>query len=175
MKRVIIINGYGTCGKDKFVKLFARKLSLDKELVNISTVDGVKEISKLMGWDGKSKTEKDRQLWSDVKAAMTKYNDGIFTNMINIIDESDDDFFFVHCREPKEIQKFVDYYQFADTCKSGFIECHTLLILRDGVKPPDNPSDKAVMDYNYDFTITNNGTLDDLMNKANLFYKQLTM
>lgn len=173
MKRVIIINGYGTCGKDEFVKLFARKLPLNNGLTNISTVDDVKEISKSMGWDGKSKTEKDRSLWSTIKSAMTEYNDGIFSNIISNIETSNDDFFFIHCREPKEIQKFVDYYQFVETNKSEPIKCHTLLIIRDGVKPPDNPSDKSVMDYDYDVTISNDGTLDDLMNKAGLFYNSI--
>ena len=169
MKKVVIINGYGTCGKDKFVKLFARAIPLDTEMNNISTVDNVKEISKLMGWDGRSKTEKDRQLWVDLKAAHTRYNDGIFNAIVVHINQSDDNFFFVHCREPKEIQKFVDHYSSMPS-----VECTTLLIDRSGVEPPNNESDRSVMDYEYDKVIMNNGTLNDLMNKADHFYRELT-
>lgn len=169
MKKVIIINGYGTCGKDKFVKLFARAIPLDKEMENISTVDDTKEISKLMGWDGHSKTDRDRQLWVDLKAAQTRYNNGIFNKIVDHIEKSDSDFFFIHCREPQEIKKFVKYYQFLQ-----YRECTTLLIDRSGVEPPDNESDRSVMDYEYDKIIENNGTLNDLMNKADHFYREIT-
>lgn len=176
MKHVIIINGYGTCGKDKFVKMFARAIPLDKEMENVSTVDDVKEISKFMGWDGHSKTESDRQLWVDLKAAQTKYNNGIFKKIVEHIDKSDNDFFFVHCREPEEIQKFVNHYNILATkiSEPNPPQCVTLLITRDGVKPPNNNSDRSVMDYTYNKIITNDGTLNDLMNKADCFYREIT-
>ena len=160
-KTVIIINGYGTCGKDKFVKLFGRVIPLNEEMENISTVDDVKELSKQMGWDGYSKTEADRQLWVDLKAARTRYNNGIFEGIIKRIFFSNSSYFFVHCREPKEIQKFVDHYG-----KTVFTECATLLVVRDGVEPPNNESDRSVMNYDYDYTVLNNGTLGDLLSKA---------
>lgn len=167
-KTVIIINGYGTCGKDKFVKLFDRVLPLHEEMENISTVDDVKELSKQMGWNGYSKTEADRQLWVDLKAARTRYDDGIFKGITQHILNSDSKYFFVHCREPKEIQKFVDHYK-----KTVFANCSTLLIVRDGVEPPNNESDRSVMDYEYDYTVLNNGTLGNLLSKAEDLLKDL--
>jgi len=164
MKKVIIINGWGACGKDKFVKLFGRHIAPDLEMENISTVDDVKEISKFMGWDGKSKTEEDRRLWVDLKKAWTLYNNGIMQNIVDHIYVSDSNFFFVHCREPHEIQKFVDYYD------TSAIQCLTLLITREGIEPPNNESDKSVMNYTYDHTLSNDGTLDDLYKKAGQYY-----
>lgn len=172
-KIVTIINGYGACGKDTFVKLFHKVLPVTSDMKNISTVDGVKEISKMMGWDGKSKTEKDRQLWSSIKTAWTIYNDGIFNTIVKNIEESSEDFYFVHCREPHEIQKFVDYYVFDRQINTESIICTTLLVLRSGIKPPNNPSDLSVMDYNYDHVITNDGTLEDLFKNAKNYYESL--
>lgn len=168
MKKVIIINGYGTCGKDIFVKLFDRNIPITEEMENISTVDDVRDISKLMGWDGYTKTEEDRQLWVDLKAAWTRYNNGIFQKIVDHVYISKSSFFFVHCREPHEIKKFVEYYE------TSAIQCYTLLIQREGVEPPNNESDKSVMDYEYDFVIENNGTLEDLNKKAFDFYKILS-
>ena len=85
----------------------------------ISTIDFVKRIATQVGWNG-LKEAKDRKFLSDLKDLLTEYNDVPFTVVENQIRQSYFHFnkemkipenrivFFVHCREPQEIQKFVD-------------------------------------------------------------------
>ena len=56
MKNIVIINGYGGSGKDTFVEFVSKY----NKVYNFSSVDKVKEIAKLIGWNGK-KEEKDRK------------------------------------------------------------------------------------------------------------------
>lgn len=54
LKQIIIINGTGGSGKDTFVD-FCSKYG---NVMNFSSIDKVKEIASLIGWNGK-KAEKD--------------------------------------------------------------------------------------------------------------------
>lgn len=70
---------------------------------------------------------------------------------------------FIHCREPKEIQRFKD--EFGAT---------TLLIQRDAAEEENwqNDSDKAVFSYEYDYVIPNNGSLSELRARAEIFLRE---
>lgn len=67
---------------------------------------------------------------------------------------------FVMCREPKEIHKFVDR-----------LGAKTLCIRRAEAENAEmsNHADKEVLNYNYDYYIDNNGTLEELEQKAKDF------
>ena len=70
---------------------------------------------------------------------------------------------FLHIREPKEITRAVLRFN-----------AKTILITRSSIhKITSNLSDKNVFNYNYDYVIENNGTLDDLKDKAKKFIKNL--
>lgn len=75
-KQIVIINGTGGSGKDTFVQ-FCSKYN---KVMNFSSIDKVKEIARLIGWDGK-KTEKDRKFLSDLKKLTTEYNDMAFNSI----------------------------------------------------------------------------------------------
>ena len=50
------------------------------------------------------------------------------------------------------------------------LDAQTILIIRDGVSPNlSNAADANVLDYGYDFTINNSGSLGDLKIKAQEF------
>lgn len=69
---------------------------------------------------------------------------------------------FVHCREPQEIERIVHELPY-------FV--YTLLIRRPSVEHHyGNHADDDVLNYNYDFTIVNDGTLEDLEEKVKQFY-----
>jgi len=76
---VVIINGVGESGKDTFVNLCAEHATV----FNLSTVDKVKDVATLFGWQG-DKTPEDRKLLSDLKDAWTKYNNGPFHEFLYI-------------------------------------------------------------------------------------------
>lgn len=158
--KVIIVSGSARTGKDQFVTLFKKHYKY--ECVNWSTIDKIKKISKRnFGWDGK-KTNEARKFLSEIKRIWSEYNNGPFNDMINKISihysnlnkkEKRNFIYFVHCREPYEIQKFVEHYG-----KNS----NTILLKRDDREVPDNLADKNVNNFNYDFIIPNNGSKKDL-------------
>ena len=169
--QVIIINGMPRVGKDQFVRFCQKHLTW---CCNFSTVDFVKWVAAQCGWDG-TKTPRNRAFLSDLKDLLTQWDDVPFKKVVHEMAlyesnaksydfSSDDVLCFVHCREPQEIQKFVD--------KLG---AKTLLIRRPSVENcvQSNHADAGVFDYRYDYTITNDGTLEELEQKAINFMKKL--
>lgn len=156
-KKVFIINGSGGVGKDTFVSLVADLIPV----VNFSSVDKVKEIAKLAGWNG-GKTDKDRKFLSDLKLLFTDYNDMPFNSMKEKVEEflnGNSEMLFLHIREPEEVEK----------AKNAF-NAKTILIKRDSVAQiTSNMADKNVFNYNYDIVIENNGDIKDFKYKAVLF------
>lgn len=157
---VIIINGTGGSGKDTFVQ-FVSKYS---RVTNFSSVDKVKSIATIIGWNGQ-KNEKDRKFLSDLKRLTTEYNDMPFNSIkeaFNIFKNSDNEILFIHIREPEEIKRAVITF-----------DAKSLLVKRIGLKNiSSNSSDADVDNYDYDFIIEND-TLENLDNKALQFVKKL--
>lgn len=157
-KQVIIINGTGGSGKDTFVD-FCSEFT---KIINISSVDKVKEAAKvLVGWNGE-KDEKSRKLLVDLKQLSIEYNDypteyikGQYEDFKN----NDAEYLFIHIREVEEIEK-----------NKKIFNAKTLLIKNPRVELiTSNTSDGNVYNYNYDYVIENDGTLDELKEKAREF------
>ena len=195
IKKVIIINGSGGVGKDAFAKrVIEETVKMTKRITpvknenycidpevyyrnnNISTIDCVKDIARMFDWNGE-KSEKDRKMLSDLKDLMTIYNDYPFkcitTQIIDWLrydksrpnDMYDHSFLFVHCREPKEIERL----------KNQFLnDTFTLLVQNPKVtKVTGNHADREVKNYNYDFTVVNDSDLRALRKVAIDFYKKI--
>lgn len=169
-KQIFIINGSGGVGKDTFVKFISDELNdIMKKfhtVVNFSSVDKVKEIAREIGWNGE-KTEKDRKFLSDLKRLTGEYCDMPFESMKNSVNEflrnEENKILFLHIREPEEIARTVKEF-----------DAKTILVIRDSVKHiTSNMSDENVFNYKYDYVIKNNGTLDELKNKAKEFLENL--
>ena len=165
---IIVINGMPCSGKSQFVEYCLEELgSFGRE---VSTVDYIKGLAKEFGWDGQ-KTPKDRKFLSDLKDLLTEYNDIPYKETKKELDRfkweletfgvnEDRCFFFIHCREPQEIQKFKE--------KLGA----TTLLMRRAVvenKEQSNHADSNVFNYKYDCMIENNGSLKELKEKAHGF------
>lgn len=154
-KPIFIINGSGGVGKDTFVEFCGNYSSV----LNISSVDKIKQAATLLGWNG-GKTAKDREFLSNLKLLTTKYNDCSYWYILDKVAEfkhnDTHNIMFIHVREPKEINKI-----------KSTICCQTILIKNSNVeKITSNMADANVDNYDYDFTINNNGTLEDLDNIA---------
>lgn len=165
--KIVVINGQGGCGKDTFIKLCQKHHS---NIFSTSMVDSTKEIAKQMGWKG-GKSLKDRKFLSDLKDISGKYNDFPFTyaketveNLEKIFGESDEELVvFVHAREPEDIRRWIEEYN-----------AITLLIRRPAIEGNyGNHADDRVFDLFYDYTFWNDGTIDELEDKAKLFLKIL--
>ena len=156
-KEIFVINGSGGVGKDTFVE-YCREFTNVK---NISTIDKIKEVAKLLGWNG-AKEEKDRKLLSDLKQLSIEYNDGPTKYILDEYEKfknSDEKIMFIHVREPEEIKKLVDR-----------IHCKTLLITSSRVKKIiSNKADANVLEYNYDENVKNDGSLDELKENVKKF------
>ncbi len=154
-KITIVINGVGGAGKDTLISLLEDKYRVK----NVSSITPIKELAKIMGWQGE-KNDKARKFLADLKAVTTEYND---YPTKYILDEqskflsTDEEIMFVHIREPKEIEKFVKL----SNCKTK-----TLLIRpRNELtnKHYGNSSDDDVENFNYDYIFDNNRSLEEIL------------
>ena len=159
-KQFVIINGTGGSGKDTFVE-YCKKYG---KVMNFSSVDKVKEIAKMIGWNGQ-KTEKDRKFLSDLKRLTTEYNDMSFHSIQDAIEEfnhSEYEILFIHIREPEEIKRAAEAFG-----------AKTLLVKRAGLANiTSNYSDANVENYDYDY-IVENTTLEQLEKSAFDFVNEL--
>ena len=172
--KIVIINGKGGCGKDTFVAMCKDVIGQDC-IYNISAIDFVKGVAEYCGWDG-TKTPKNRKFLSDLKDLLIEWDDvplkKIISNTMTCIacaelcGEEDKSVIFIHCREPKEIKKL---------CKElSTYNPITLLIRRDAAESVEqtNHADNEVLNYEYDYTIPNNGSLSELRARAEMFLRE---
>ena len=158
-KRIIIINGSGGVGKDTFIELCSNFTNVK----NISSVDKVKEAAAILaGWNGE-KDEKARKFLSDLKQLSIDYNDYPLVYIKNQAKEFESNdmqtIMFVHVREISEIEKVKEA-----------VNAKTLLITNKRVeKIETNKSDANVDKFTYDYYIENDGTLEELKEKAKKF------
>ena len=167
--KIYILNGKAGSGKTTFFKLIEEKCR--NYVYNYSTVDLVKKVAYGCGWDG-SKTPENRKFLSDLKDLLTEWDDVPYkdclkeikriTSLADIYDiEHDDWAIFIDCREPKEIQKFVDRLGAKTIFIDRKIEDYNA----------SNHADANVENFKYDIVINNNGTLEDLAAVAMNFIK----
>ena len=167
--KIYMLNGKAGSGKTTFFKLIEEKCR--NYVYNYSTVDLVKKVAYGCGWDG-SKTPENRKFLSDLKDLLTEWNDVPYkdclkeikriTSLADIYDVEHDDWaIFIDCREPKEIQKFVNRLGAKTIFIDRKIEDYNA----------SNHADANVENFEYDIVINNNGTLEDLAAVAMNFIK----
>lgn len=167
--RVVIVNGKPGVGKTTFEKL-ARDILGEAFCECRSTVDKVKEIAMYAGWNGE-KDLKSRKFLSDLKDICTEYNDMPVTDIIKWLNmwEADLRYYnvsnqphvlFIDDREPEHIQRLKEK-----------LDAITVLIRRPGDEDIEtsNHADEEVFNYDYDWTIYNNGDLEDFKDKTQAF------
>jgi len=171
--RVVIINGTGASGKDTFVMYCGEHGSV----YNLSTIDRVKEAAKVLGWRGDEhdKSPEARHFLSDIKDSWVRFNNGSFTDvtyrvariLADPIEELEGDIpvFFIHAREPEEIQKLKRHY--------GDIAVTLIVKGRDSGEGQTNHADLNVDNYPYAYEVDNSGTLEELNEKARIFMQEI--
>ena len=161
-KYIFITNGMARSGKDTFAALMNELVPTKK----YSSIDYIKYIAKLCGWNGQ-KDEKSRKFLSDLKVLTSQFNDLSFNEIQEEIKKFNNDNIYkvllVDIREPQEIERL---------CETNN-SIKTILIRRDSVKNiTSNMADAGVFNYNYDFVIENNGTIDELKSNVEKFVKE---
>ena len=166
--KIIIVNGKGGSGKDTFEEYFRDIAELcENKVYKTSMVRAVKNIAQMCGWQG-GKSDKDRKFLADLKTLLDDYNNFAFESVVNDILKAEKehyDYIFIDAREPNDIDKI----------KEISLNCYTILIKRKETteKIYGNDADDNVMNYNYDYIIENNGTLDDLRASAEIFFNEI--
>lgn len=159
MKTLVVVNGYPQSGKDTFIDFCLDTLP---NSVKHSTVDTIKKVAKLLGWDG-VKDEKGRKFLSNLKYLSINFNDWPFEEVIELIKLGGYDYIFTLVREPLEIEKL---YKF---CKDNNIEFIHIFITRPKSCIFDNEADRLITLLPYSIVINNTSTLEDLKQKALTF------
>lgn len=161
-KQIFITNGMARCGKDTFAKYLNNYVPTLK----YSSIDKVKEIAKLCGWDG-GKSEKDRKFLSDLKLLTTEYSDMPFKTIKDTVDDflnnTEHEILLIDIREPGEIDKAKKYFN----AQTIFIENMNVKFIS------SNMADANVYNYAYDYVIQNNGTLEEFKNNIETFYRDV--
>ena len=164
MKKVFITNGSVENGKDTFANFLSKYISVFK----YSSIDLVKEMFETVGVTKNDKTEKKRKLWSDGKDLLTQYDDIPFKDITSIVtdfknNKIEDEVLLIDIREPEEITRAVETFG-----------AETILIRNPNVrKIESNHADRDVENYNYDYIIENDGTIEQLDKMAHLFSEQV--
>lgn len=163
-KQIFITNGMARCGKDTFA-VFLNEII---PTLKYSSIDKVKEIAKLCGWNG-GKSEKDRKFLSDLKLLTTDYSNMPFEAIKEKVDEFlvCDEFpvLLIDIREPEEIQKAKNVFN-----------AKTILIENNRVKfINSNMADANVFNYTYDYIVQNNGTLEEFKKNIKNFVDEVLL
>lgn len=160
--KIFIVNGAGGSGKTTFERMVENIAEQEGYDIRVlSTIDYVKQIAKMLGWDG-GKTLNDRRFLSDLKDALTRWKDVPYQKIKETLEAFDFiqriDAVFIDCREPEEIARFVKDY--------GAI---TILVQRGSSVVYGNHADDNVKNYQYDIVIDNSRGLDELNQEAQIF------
>ena len=164
IKKIYVTNGSAGNGKDTFAEFLSKYISVFK----YSSIDLVKEMFEVVGVSKDNKTEKKRKLWSDGKDLLTKYDDIPFKDITSIVadfknNKIDTEVLLIDIREPEEIARAVEAFG-----------ATTILIDNPNVdKICSNHADANVENYEYDYIIDNDGTLEQLDKMAYLFSEQV--
>lgn len=194
-KTVIIINGKAGVGKDTFVNIFSQLLTsyynkgngigfyykapsgdIPVELVttpvveNVSSVDGLKMIAATyFNYDDENKTDKDRKFLADLKQLTTDYCDYSFNYImdrwVKFVNNPYPKYLFIHVREPKEIERL--------KTELNAITLQITSTRTDIHKVNNNASDRDTDLYDYDFSIVNDGTIEEFEENIKAFIRVL--
>lgn len=155
-KKIFIINGFQRSGKDTFISLVSKY----RPSYNYSSIDYMKYIATLCGWKGE-KTNDFRDFLHKLKMLTTEYFDTSFVKTCEEIDRfmkspemAKYEYMFINIREKSEIDKILSAY-----------DAKTILIRRPNVFL-QNTADEDVLRVKYDYTISNDGTMEDFDQKA---------
>ena len=164
MISVYIVNGPGGSGKSSF-ETMVMSHSKGRGYVT-SMVEIVKFYAQQMGWDG-GKEDKDRKFLSDLKDCLTDWADIPYQYVVSRVEEFNQiescSYCFIDAREGKDIDRLKE-----ELGLKGY-KVQTVLVDRGIMREYGNHADDGAMDYSYDITIGNQGSLKDLDSAAAAF------
>lgn len=174
--KLYIINGKAGSGKDAFCRAVT-ELCGDRARINgsyepigdvikaVHSSDPAKQALKLLGWGGNKTPEVRKLLTMMVNFGQQR---GVTENLINTGETSTFvDVVFLHERNPKEIARIKTLWEDGKILKDICDTFKTILVTRDSKELEEDIW--GIGGYDYDYTIDNCGTLNDLTEKAEQF------
>ncbi len=171
MKTIVVVNGMPRSGKDTVVRMMGDILSANHiPWAAFSSIDPVRNMLTHAGFDLTQKTDADRDLLQAVGAAAEKHShwrsQRCIVKAVNFFESvpGPDAVMFLHVREAEVIDRI-------KTVLAGW-PAATYNTLKVQVRSPkakmvtSNPSDANTADIEYDYTIDNDGSLDDLARRS---------
>ncbi len=164
MKKIVILNGYATAGKNSFVDFCSKYANVH----HYSYVDYARNVvAPLCGYTG-GKTEKERNFLADLNDILIKYYDLPYRNIRSVAknflyNDEENGILFIDIREPKAIKRACDEFK----AVSVFVDNNNV------ERITSNHADANVRNYEYDYIIDNDGTLEQLEESAKTFVEDL--
>jgi hypothetical protein len=173
MKRIFIVNGCPESGKDSFVN-FCKGILPENSCESYSIIDPFKDILKLFGWAGE-KTPELRKLLADMEDFSHENSKFGIINLFSRIKNNNKEVIFIFIRKPERIQEFIRYY-YRNIDREGMADIFKVILVS---RPEfsinvsnDADEESTILAFKYDLVILNNGSLNDLKNKAKTFTKE---
>lgn len=160
MKIVFFVNGHPRAGKDTTIDFMRQRLGAAGIPTGaFSSIDPVRAALSRMRINLDAKTEADRKLLATVGDALEEHShcrsNWCVWNALDFFDRHDVGVFFLHVREPELIWRICQ--------RLGGIAWNTVFVDSDRAeRVTSNAADAGVASMCYDYTLLNNGTLDDL-------------
>lgn len=158
---VILLSGKAEAGKDTFYEMTAERYA-KSVIKRIAFADALKQIAFAMGWDGHKDT-KGRRLLQDLGEIGRKYHADLWVDKtietLQAYSREADIVCFTDCRYPNELAGIKQW-----TAMDSSNQVVTVRIERPGHVMTANQnhiSETALDDYTFDYTIINDGSLED--------------
>jgi len=174
MEVVVVINGLGGSGKSQFCTdcIEYCKNIRGVKAYEFSTIDYIKTVARVVGWNGK-KDEKGREFLHNLKIAFERFNDYPNIDCLNNIKGLTEkkpktlNICFVNIREAYNIENF------KKMCEEAGYKVLTMKVVspRESNETPEVA--KEIDKIDYDIVINNDGKLKDLQKKAIDFVETL--
>ena len=171
--KIIILNGQGASGKGvlkNFIKEYDKAQTGLDRIADTSIIDRTKAIAQMCGWTG-AKEDRDRAFLHDLKILLQEYNDLPYRTVANFIQQTAAvsingelayPYIFVDAREIPDIERLIKDFG------------ATTILIKRGQRSYGNEADDNVFNWQYDYIIENDGTLDDLKLAAQFFWNEFT-
>lgn len=183
MVYVVIVNGRPRSGKTQFEE-YCKEYAESAEIANVyidSTINPIKEIYKMLGWDGVSKTDEDRNTLHMLKNIWVNKCNGAIRYMANRVIEvfnkhaDEDNIIFFDIREEDQINSAVS--ALCGLSEIYPVRIKTVVVIKHDVngKIYGNMADDGINEFTdmYDTLIANITTLADLKVSAVNFIDML--
>ena len=159
---IIMLAGKAGARKDTVADIIVSNVDRSKKF---AFADDLKLIAKHLGWDGK-KDDRGRLLLQQLGALGRRYNINVWANQVmwkiedELLDTTNNTFVISDFRFPNEYE----------VLRKRYFDVVTVNIIgrqrRLSQEAAKDVSENSLKDFRFDFTINNNGSLEDLKHKV---------